>query len=341
MPYRFSICALTLILVVASGQQCVVTPVNNLTDPGGQTQPGTPPGTTNPGGSSGSGGNTGGGSSGGPSNSVDASLLEQVSLERINRARLLPATEARMFNIAIDEGIPGQLNTTPKPAVTMNADLRVAALAHSEDMLDRDYFAHDTPEGVSPFDRMRNAGYLFAAAGENLAWRGTTGTLDIVQTVDDQHEDLFVDEGIPDRGHRVTMLNAIYREVGIAIVTGAFTRDDGVVFTSSMMQTQDFGTDPANPTFVLGVVYNDTNGNGQYDYNEGRTGVTVQLGNVQRTTNSAGGYSFRVNTAGTYTLLFSGGATRSLTIEDGDPNIKVDLIDGTRLEVNLGLGLLE
>jgi len=328
MPNRLSIPALAFLLVVASGQQCAVTPVNNMTDPGNQT--------------GGTGGNNSGGSNGGGSStSIDASLLEQLSLERINRARLLPATEASIFNIAIDEGIPGQLNTTPKPAVTMNANLRGAALEHSTDMLDRDYFAHDTPEGVTPFERMQNAGYMFTTAGENLAWRGTTGTLNVVQTVDDQHEDLFVDEGIPDRGHRVTMLNAAFREVGISIVTGAFTRDDGTVFTSSMMQTQDYGTDPGDPTFVLGVVYNDINANGQYDYNEGRSGITVQLGNVQRTTNDAGGYSFRVNAAGTYTLLFSGGATRSLTIEDGDPNIKIDVIDGTRLEVNLGLGLLE
>ena len=153
-----------------------------------------------------------------------------------------------MFNITIDEGIPGQLNTTPKPAVTMNADLREAALVHSQDMIDRDYFAHDTPEGTSPFDRMQAAGYTFAAAGENLAWRGTTGTLNAVQTVDDQHADLFIDADIPDRGHRVTMLNAVFREVGISIVTGAFTRDDGTVFTSSMMQTQDFGVDPNDPT---------------------------------------------------------------------------------------------
>ena len=331
---RASIAALAITVFVASGQQCVVTPANNLTDPG---QVGTIGGGST---TTGGGGSTGGSSSG-ASSSVDASLLEQLSLERINRARLLPATEASMFNITIDEGIPGQLNTTPKPAVTMNADLRAAALIHSRDMLDRDYFAHDTPEGTSPFDRMRTAGYLFAAAGENLAWRGTTGTLDDVQTVDDQHSDLFVDTDIPDRGHRVTMLNEIFREVGISIVTGAFTRDDGTVFTDSMMQTQDFGVDPEDPTFVLGVIYNDLNANGQYDYNEGRSGITVQLGTVLRTTNSAGGYSFRVNSPGTYTLTFSGGASRALTIEDGDPNIKIDLIDGTRLDVNLGLGLLE
>ena len=119
----------------------------------------------------GGGGGVGGG---GGTPSIVATLLEQLSLERINRARLLPAAEATAAGIVIDEGIPGLLDTTPKPAVAMNSTLRQAAIDHSQDMLTRNYFEHDTPEGVTPFERMTNAGYLFNVAGENLAWRGST-----------------------------------------------------------------------------------------------------------------------------------------------------------------------
>ncbi|MCG8409516.1 MAG: CAP domain-containing protein [Phycisphaerales bacterium] len=272
--------------------------------------------------------------------SVDASLLEQLSLERINRARLRPAEEAAAGGIAIDEGIPGRLDATSKPAVAMNARLRQSAIVHSNDMLDRDYFEHETPEGVSPFQRIQTAGYVFLAAGENLAWRGTTGTLDPVRTVESQHNDLFIDVGIPGRGHRVTMLNAQLREVGISIIRGSFTRpSDGVVFTDSIMQTQDYGTSTANTTFVLGVIYNDNNGNGQYDFGEGSANSTVSLQNITKRTNQAGGYSFEVGAAGTYTLRFASGQTLDLTIEIGDPNIKVDSVNGRPI-VNLGLGLL-
>ena len=55
----------------------------------------------------------------------------------------------------------------------------------------------------------RRTGYLNNRcwwAGENLAWRGTTGTVDQVTTVETEHVDLFVDSDIPDRGHRTTML---------------------------------------------------------------------------------------------------------------------------------------
>ncbi len=282
-----------------------------------------------------------GGGGGGGTTSIVATLLEQLSLERINRARLLPGAEATAAGIAIDEGIPGVLNTTPKPAVAMNTTLRQAAIDHSQDMLNRNYFEHDTPEGVTPFDRMRNAGYLYNVAGENLAWRGSTGTLDAVSTVENQHDELFIDVGIAGRGHRVTMLNEQYREVGIGIVRGSYTRpSDSTVFSDSIMQTQDFGTDMNDNTYVLGVVYTDTNGNGQYDYGEGTANSTVTLGSTSKTTNDAGGYSFEVSGAGTFTLTFASGMGQTVTITAGGPNIKVDHVGGVTIVVNLGVGFL-
>jgi uncharacterized protein YkwD len=289
-----------------------------------------------PGGSNNTGGSQ---STGGTSASVSASLLEQLSLERINRARLLPAAEAAANNIAIDEGVPGQLNTLPKPPVALNAKLNSAARGHSQDMLARDYFEHNTPEGRTPFQRMEAAGYTFIAAAENLAWRGTTGTADERAYVEAQHVDLFVDTDIPGRGHRLTLLNGNLREVGISIIRGSFT-SNGVPY-DSVMQTQDYGTSPSGSTFVLGVVYSDGNNNGQYDYGEGVSSSVVSLGPASKTTNAAGGYSFEVFEPGAYTLRFSSsGRSQTLNISQGAPNIKVDLVDGTRVVVNLGVGPL-
>lgn len=271
-----------------------------------------------------------------------ATLLEQLTLERINRARLLPAAEAQRYGIALDEGVPGRINATPKPALAMNPTLRLTAADHSADMLDRNYFAHDTPDGKSPFDRMTDNGYLYVAAGENLAWIGSTGSLDPVASVEKQHRDLFVDTDIAGRGHRVTMLNADFREVGISIQSGSFTRQsDNVVFSNSIMNTQDYGTPPSAPVFVLGVVYDDANKNNQFDHGEGIANTAVSLDNVVKTTNQAGGYSFRVSEAGTYTLRFSLGPSQSITIDESDANLKVDLVDRNRLVVNLGLGKLD
>ncbi len=57
----------------------------------------------------------------------------------------------------------------PAGALALDPDLRRAARAHALDMATRDYFAHDTPEGLSPFDRMREAGFHGCAMGENIA----------------------------------------------------------------------------------------------------------------------------------------------------------------------------
>jgi uncharacterized protein YkwD len=270
---------------------------------------------------------------------ISASLLEQLSLERINRARLRPGQEAAMNGIAIDEGIPGQLNTTPKQPLALNAQLNDAARKHSQDMINRDFFGHVNPSGLDPFQRMQAAGYAtFIAAGENLAWRGSTGSIEPIQTVEAEHIDLFVDAGIDGRGHRVTMLNPAFREVGIGIVRGSFTKD-GIAY-DSIVQTQDFATSPADATIVLGVVYQDANANGRYDYAEGTANVNVTLGSITKVTNAAGGYSFTVNQTGNHQLRFHTGTTRDLAITAGDANIKVDLINGTQVAVNLGLGPL-
>jgi uncharacterized protein YkwD len=57
-----------------------------------------------------------------------------------------------------------------KPPLTMDPALIAVARAHSEDMRDRDFFAHTNPDSKSPFDRMSDAGVSYSAAAENIAY---------------------------------------------------------------------------------------------------------------------------------------------------------------------------
>ncbi len=281
----------------------------------------------------------GGGTTGGGTSSVvtDLTVLEQLALERVNRARLRPAAEAARFGIDLNEGLPaGTISARSKQAVAVNPMLTAAARAHAQDMLQRNYFEHNAPEGTTPFDRMRAAGYLFRSAGENLAWSGTTGTLDPVQTVENEHRDLFVDTDIPDRGHRVVMLIDNFKEAGVGVRRGNFTFN--AVTYDSIMQAMDFGTTANSPAFVTGVVYSDLNRNGQYDAGEGTPNVTITLGTASTATNSAGGYSIAVSTPANYTILFATGGPTMIPV--GSANVKVDQIDGSRVEINFGLGPL-
>jgi uncharacterized protein YkwD len=87
-------------------------------------------------------------------------------------------------------------------------ELRKVALAHSADMFERGYFAHLTPEGKDPFDRMRDAHIRFFLAGENLA---------LAQTLPIAHEGLM-----NSKGHRENILRTGFGRVGIGILDGGY-----------------------------------------------------------------------------------------------------------------------
>jgi uncharacterized protein YkwD len=57
-----------------------------------------------------------------------------------------------------------------------NHDVAAVAQAHSEDMVERDFFAHTNPDGDSPFDRLQNAAIPYSGAAENIAWGYPTAT---------------------------------------------------------------------------------------------------------------------------------------------------------------------
>lgn len=49
------------------------------------------------------------------------------------------------------------------------------ALAHSRDMIERDFFAHTNPDGASPFDRLNYAEIAWSGGAENIAYGYPTG----------------------------------------------------------------------------------------------------------------------------------------------------------------------
>lgn len=79
--------------------------------------------------------------------------------------------------------------------------------SHCQDMSARDYFSHDTPEGVKSSQRMRNCGIEYTTCGENLA----AG-----------YEDAFglADGWYNSSGHRKNMLDEKYRYVGVGVAEG-------------------------------------------------------------------------------------------------------------------------
>jgi uncharacterized protein YkwD len=99
------------------------------------------------------------------------------------------------------------------PPLKQNAILEGASQRHSEDMVRRHFFAHETPDGVSPGERMDAAGYSVCECyvGENLYWGAGPNA--------PPAEALEGWMGSP--GHRANILSREFTEVGIGVVYDA------------------------------------------------------------------------------------------------------------------------
>lgn len=98
-------------------------------------------------------------------------------------------------------------------ALAPDAQLRDVARKHAQDMLARGYFAHVSPDGVKPSDRVDAAGISYGVTGENLAK---------APTVEVAHTGLMNSDG-----HRKNILSPDYRRVGIGAVDAGL---HGIVF---------------------------------------------------------------------------------------------------------------
>jgi uncharacterized protein YkwD len=114
------------------------------------------------------------------------------------------------------------------------ARLELASQRHSEDMVRRRYFEHDTPEGLAPQARILATGYPAnnAYTGENLAWgeRSESSPAEIV------------DAWMHSPGHRENILRPAFAEVGVGVVMGAAPKRG--VDEVSATYTTDFGGPP-------------------------------------------------------------------------------------------------
>ncbi|MDR3675119.1 MAG: CAP domain-containing protein [Acidobacteriota bacterium] len=135
--------------------------------------------------------------------------MEQLMYELVNRDRADPANRAETNGRALP--------------LRWNERLAAVARAHSLDMMNQGYFAHQDPQGRSVATRVEAAGMAWQAVGENIA------------VYDSVHgaQTAFMNEPRFTKNHRANILSSGFTEVGIGIVQAP----DGSLFI-----TQDFYT---------------------------------------------------------------------------------------------------
>lgn len=90
------------------------------------------------------------------------------------------------------------------PPLRLESRLTAAAEDRVEDMLDKGYFDHISPDGINPFTWVRKRGYRYRMVGENLALGYRSGSS-------------VVSGWMNSPGHRENILKRGFDEVGIAV----------------------------------------------------------------------------------------------------------------------------
>lgn len=244
---------------------------------------------------------------------------EQLVVELVNRARMDPDSELARQS----DGYASGVTSAPKEALAVVPSLSEASRAHSEDMDNRDFFAHNNLDGQSPSDRAIEEGHGSRFVGENIGWIGSSFTgFDRQSRTENHHDNLWESDG-----HQQNFMSDRWSEIGVGYDYGSYRGYDGSTFVTEMFSDR-------GDTYLTGVVIEDGDNDRFYDIGEGQGAVRITAtaadGKMFTTSSwDAGGYTLKLP-AGTYNVRFEGGdldAPYSTTVTIGSENVKLDVID--------------
>jgi len=129
-----------------------------------------------------------------PASAPPARVLQRV-LDLVNQAR----AQGQRCGL---EQVPPADRLLPSKA------LQSAATAHARDMARHAYFEHRGRDGSEPKDRVRRAGYRPRLTGENIAF-GPESAEEVVAG------------WLSSPGHCANLMDARFREMGVAVAQGA------------------------------------------------------------------------------------------------------------------------
>jgi uncharacterized protein YkwD len=103
-----------------------------------------------------------------------------------------------------------------KLPLAADAQLQEAAVEHSQEMVSDDYFAHVSPSGETPLQRVRETGYVpndqaGYTVGENIAW----GTLQL------STPSAIVAAWVASPKHLANILDGGYRDTAVGVAPAA------------------------------------------------------------------------------------------------------------------------
>ncbi len=113
----------------------------------------------------------------------------------------------------IDELVNQKRSENGLPTLSYNKKLSIAAASKAQDMFNKNYWSHYSPDGKSPWNFIINSGYKYEYAGENLA------------------KNFVFSQGVVDAwmnspSHRANLLRKDYTEVGYTVMNGVLNGEE-------------------------------------------------------------------------------------------------------------------
>ncbi len=127
-----------------------------------------------------------------------------------------PDSPANFAGIQTQEGTSAVLEAVrvlqrqePLPLLYPSLGMSLGAVDHARDQGQTGEVGHQGSDRSWPADRVNRHGRWQRTVGENVAYGPDSGRETVVQ--------LIVDDGVPDRGHRVSIYNEDFGVVGVAV----------------------------------------------------------------------------------------------------------------------------
>lgn len=135
-----------------------------------------------------------------PNNGSSSSKGNTGSSTNNTNSNGLTQDELETFNL-----INSKRTAAGLPALKIDAELQNVARAKAKDMVDKNYFSHNSPTYGSPFEMMKSFGISYKTAGENIAGNSSNSGA--------------VNAWMNSEGHKANILNSSYNYTGLAVVS--------------------------------------------------------------------------------------------------------------------------
>lgn len=203
----------------------------------------------------------------------------------INQARSRPLDVAASLGMDPEQVLADfpelyDILTEGLPPLTFSPQLYAAAGDHAEEIFENGCYSHDSLDGRTYDDRIREAGYNPLAAGEYMSIQclGSDFIDQMDRLVSMMFRMIFVGELKLDGAEERNILDPVLKEVGVSVIAGTSSELGGICGDNLLLMVTDFGLSSVEQSpGIEGVVYSDLDQDMLYSPGEGIGQVSVSI----------------------------------------------------------------